>query len=50
MAKNDPNEIGTPDEPGSPGRTEILPEPKEGDIYVPDGGKPDSGNTSPSEH
>jgi hypothetical protein len=50
--KDDPNEIGTPDQPGGPGRTEYEPldEPKPGDIYVPDGGKPDTGPTSPSEH
>lgn len=43
-------DIGTRDEPGGPGSTEVLPEPGEGDIYVPDGGKPDSGSTSPSDH
>lgn len=48
MAKNDPNEIGTPDNPGGPGRTEYEPigEPKEGDIYVDP--NPPSGPTSPS--
>jgi hypothetical protein len=39
MQKDRPDydrDIGTPDEPGGPGRTEYpMPEPREGDIYVP---------------
>ena len=31
----DPDEIGTPDNPGGPGRTEVLPEPTEKEIYIP---------------
>ena len=43
-------DIGTRDNPGGPGQTEVLPEPTPDEIYVPDGGTPDSGSTSPSDH